>query len=492
MKTATIKGVPMAIQRDGWWMDGLQRKPRPEGRPHSRDMRSPLLLLALIALGDALVWNVVPGLSLAVFALALVGAAALLAQSLSPRRACAAGATACLAVAPIVELVQPLSVFLMLLGLTFSLCLIAGIRPAHFVQATHRYPWLAVMTSVQDASNSARRFGQVDLPRVDLRQWVMGWALPLGLGLVFLLLFAGANPLIETFFDGLGRLDLPNIPPSRIVFWLLLALLIQCALVAHRLRAPLTATHPARHTVRQPGLLNPASVTRSLVLFNALFALQTVSDVAFLYGASELPKGMSYATYAHRGAYPLLVTALLAGAFAVLARPFTDDSRILRTLLLVWLAQTLLLVIASATRLEVYVDVYGLTRLRVAAAIWMSVVALGLSLVIWQVFKRHSTLWMLVRCAILGIATLYVTAFIDIDGHIIDYNLKPSVRTDKHYICSLGEGVVPRMYGVTSNGPSEFCAGTYHMPDVSTPRDWREWGLRNWRLRRDLHQRSFH
>ena len=52
-------------------------------------------------------------------------------------------------------------------------------------------------------------------------------------------------------------------------------------------------------------------------MFNALFAVQTVLDLTYLWGGVALPDGMTYATYAHRGAYPLIVTALLAAGFVL-------------------------------------------------------------------------------------------------------------------------------------------------------------------------------
>ena len=66
---------------------------------------------------------------------------------------------------------------------------------------------------------------------------------------------------------------------------------------------------------------------RSLVLFNLLFAVQTVMDVHYLWRGAALPDGMTYATYAHRGAYPLIVTALLAAGFVLVAmRPAATPS----------------------------------------------------------------------------------------------------------------------------------------------------------------------
>ncbi len=71
---------------------------------------------------------------------------------------------------------------------------------------------------------------------------------------------------------------------------------------------------------RAEGLLfGRAAILNSLVVFNALFAIQTVMDLLFLWGGVRLLDGMSHAEYAHRGAYPLIVTAILAGAFVLAA-----------------------------------------------------------------------------------------------------------------------------------------------------------------------------
>ncbi|WP_213030895.1 DUF4153 domain-containing protein, partial [Acinetobacter baumannii] len=72
-------------------------------------------------------------------------------------------------------------------------------------------------------------------------------------------------------------------------------------------------------SVRTVGFFGVATILRSLILFNLLFALQTVLDMTYLWGKLALPNDLSYATYAHRGAYPLIVTALLAAGFVLIA-----------------------------------------------------------------------------------------------------------------------------------------------------------------------------
>ena len=107
-----------------------------------------------------------------------------------------------------------------------------------------------------------------------------------------------------------------------------------------------------------------STILRSLILFNLLFAIQTVLDVTYLWGNAKLPDDISYASYAHRGAYPLILTALLAAGFVLAAmKPGgpAEQSAIIRPLVYLWVAQNVLLVASSILRLDLYVEIYLLT-----------------------------------------------------------------------------------------------------------------------------------
>ena len=137
---------------------------------------------------------------------------------------------------------------------------------------------------------------------------------------------------------------------------------------------------------------------RSLVLFNLLFAVQTAMDIHYLWRGAALPDGMTYASYAHRGAYPLIVTALLAAAFVIVAmRPGSDAERspLMRALVFLWVGQNVLLVVSSILRLDLYVETYLLTYWRVAAFIWMLIVAAGLILIVVRIVTYRSNAWLI-------------------------------------------------------------------------------------------------
>src|SRR6202035_4249303 len=136
---------------------------------------------------------------------------------------------------------------------------------------------------------------------------------------------------------------------------------------------------------------------RSLILFNALFALQSGLDLTYLWGGASLPDGLNHAEYAHRGAYLLIATALLAAGFVLIAmRPGgpSEQSGLIRPLVLAWIGQNILLVISSIFRLDLYVATFSLTYLRLAALVWMILVAVGLLLILIQIVWHKTHYWL--------------------------------------------------------------------------------------------------
>ena len=165
---------------------------------------------------------------------------------------------------------------------------------------------------------------------------------------------------------------------------------------------------------------------RTLVVLNLLFAAQIILDGRYLLLGGKLPEGMTYATYAHRGAYPLMATALLAGGLVLAVfRPggVAEASKWARWLVLVWISQNVVLMLTAAWRLGMYVEVYSLTRLRIAAAVWMLLVAGGLVLLLWRISVGRDNVWLTGRTMGWALAVLYVCCFVPFDPMIAGYNV---------------------------------------------------------------------
>ncbi len=248
---------------------------------------------------------------------------------------------------------------------------------------------------------------------------------------VFVWLFAQANPVIERLFAALAlpAFDWSLIP--RVVLWGVLGVMAWGAL---RPRPPrfLFGTFDGSGDIVLPGV-SLASVTLSLAAFNALFAAQNLMDLAYLSHLAALPQGITLADYAHRGAYPLIVTALLAGLFVLVTmRPHsrTAASPLVRRLVTLWIAQNLLLVASAALRTWDYVEAYSLTILRLSALLWMALVAVGLVLVLWRILRGKSARWLInANLAAAGVLLTGV-AFTDLGAVSARWNVAHSREID--------------------------------------------------------------
>lgn len=270
------------------------------------------------------------------------------------------------------------------------------------------------------------------------------WLPLIGTGL-FLALFAAANPIVS---DAFARIDLVGLVARlsfiRLGFWLLIA-----ALLWPLFRPRLPPLAPP--SVRDPDRLLPGftigSVTLALIAFNAVFALENGLDLAYLWSNARLPAGMTFAGYAHRGAYPLIATALLAGLFVLATlRPGSAMARqpAIRRLVTLWIAQNVLLVASTILRTLYYIDAYSLTRLRIAALIWMALVVIGLVLIFWRIARGRSGTWLINANAAVGLLALAACAFVDLGTVSADWNVRharevggPGVQLDLCYLNQL-------------------------------------------------------
>ena len=298
--------------------------------------------------------------------------------------------------------------------------------------------------------------------QIGLRRVIPLLALPLAGGALFIALFAQANPVIASLFAALRlpAFDWDLLP--RMITWAVFALFAWGVL---RPRPPrrLLGTLDATGDVMLPGF-SLASITLSLVLFNVLFAGQNLMDLAYLSGAAALPQGITLADYAHRGAYPLVATALLAALFVVMtSRPGSSAaaSPVVRRLVAGWIAQNVVLVFSAAWRTWDYVAAYSLTELRIAALLWMGLVAVGLVLVLLRMLRAKSLGWLInANLASAGLL-LSVVSFVDLGAVSANWNLRHAAEIDGDgaaldlcYLQRLGPAALPALDGLTQRSPA--------------------------------------
>ena len=248
---------------------------------------------------------------------------------------------------------------------------------------------------------------------------------------IFAALFAAANPVIESWFKSLSTPQFDFQFVLRILLWTVLTW-FAWSLMRPRLKLRLFGTFDGRGDLHIPGL-SASSIVLSLIAFNALFLMQNAMDAAWLWGLLPLPDGLTLAAYAHRGAYPLIVTALLAALFVLVAlRPGSTTANIglVRVLVSLWIAQNLFLVFNAALRTLDYIAAYSLTVLRISALLWMGIVALGLVLVLWRMLSDKSAAWLInSNLAAVGIL-LTAVCFVDLGAISAQWNIRHAREMD--------------------------------------------------------------
>jgi len=485
MQTFILRGLPRGLARDAWWMSDAVADVEEVaqdaggtrgGRLHSKDpaLWALALLIALLILADWLFWERYIGISLAGFALVLHGCLWILTRDeATPRSTAFHLATALASVLPSVELVQTLSVLFLIAGLMVNAARVAlgddGLE-AGIWRAVMRLPLTPVFALSRDL-----RTVQIDLPAgVGLVRLAHRWGLPLVGSLFFISLFAMANPVLETWLTRFLRIELELPGVMRLLFWALLGAVLWPLLVPRRQYALLTGGRQVPLTGTLPGA-NDLSIANGLIVFNLLMFGQNMLDAATLLGAIALPDDMTLSQYVRKGAYTLIATAMLAGGFAIAARPFVKGSARLSGLLYIWLAQNAVLVLSGGYRLGLVIEAHGLSHMRIYGGLWMLVVLVGLGLIAWQIAKGRSTGWLWQRNFAVVAGVLYLCCFVNF-GHIIAASQieRGSVSS---YMCTLGVHSAGAFKG------RSFHECDRHFLNGPVFHSWFDWGFRDARVR---------
>jgi hypothetical protein len=430
--------------------------------------------LALVALADFLFFKHPPGWTVGGYALALLIVLLLRFGDTLGRAKSATFIAAMAGLAAAMALEPGAIAFALTLVLLAGLPLLARrgwtSRGGEWIRRYASFALAGWLIVVRDARLTRRRTASDSGP--SLARTLRAWIVPAILTLGFFLIFVAANPVLERLVDRLREewdwiftYIVRHLHADRIVFWLVTAAgvwtLLRGRARARKRRRP----GPPLIDVNWDRRLSSDFAVRCLILFNLLFLAQSGMDAVYLFGGAQLPEGMTYARYAHRGAYPLVATALLAALFVLMAfRPGgpAESSATARRLVFAWLAQNVFLTFTAHWRLHLYVEVYTLTRLRVAAGIWMALVAGGLALICLRIVARRSNEWLVGANALMTLGVLYVCAFVPFNTVIADYNVAhcrelngEGPELDLGYLELLGPGALPALNRYLDHQPAD-------------------------------------
>lgn len=277
---------------------------------------------------------------------------------------------------------------------------------------------------------------------------------------VFGALFAGADAAFADLLSGLIPDASVDDGPWR---FLLFLLGLVGALAAARLTA--APLHWDRLEIRPGRARSRWEWALPLVVLNLLFATFIAVQLAVLFGGYDKvlsETGLTYSEYARQGFWQLLFATLLTLAVIALAtrwapRSTAGDRTLVRAVLGTLCVLTLVVVASALRRMDLYVDAYGLTRLRVSVAameLW-----LGLVIVLIMMAGAYGVKWLPRAIAASAAAAVLAFGLASPDGLVAERNVQRYERTGKidiDYLQELSADAVPALDGLPE--PLRTCA----------------------------------
>lgn len=182
-----------------------------------------------------------------------------------------------------------------------------------------------------------------------------------------------------------------------------------------------------------------------------LFALFIVIQARYLFGghANITIEGYTYADYARRGFYELLMVSFMTMLLALAVNSMTHRKRereaLFRALTGIMIGLTLLLLAAAYYRLHLYQDAYGFTRIRVMSGVfmfWLGVLLITLLVTI----LRHTPNWFGMGVLLTAAGFVLTLNVINMDGFIARQNITrfdDSGKLDVAYLLTLSDDAIP-------------------------------------------------
>ena len=235
----------------------------------------------------------------------------------------------------------------------------------------------------------------------------------------------------------------------------------------------------------------PLTVNTVLIMIAAVYLVYLFSQLAYFAGGFSgiLPEGYTTAEYARRGFFEMawlcaINLAILALAVGLVAK--RDTAPLPTRLICLFIGiVTLFLVVSASAKMFLYIDTYGLTRLRVLTQV--IIFFLGITNVLvctWLFVPKLPYMKAVLLCALVIGA---VVAWADVDTVVARYNVSAYQSgklesIDVDYLDSLGNGAVPYIAELTQDGNPEVAEAAANALQVYfnvAPEDFRDWNYVN-------------
>ena len=236
----------------------------------------------------------------------------------------------------------------------------------------------------------------------------------------------------------------------------------------------------------RPGRVSPITTGILLGAVCGLYLAYLFSQLAYFWGGLSgiLPEGYTLAEYARRGFFEMAWLSAINLTLVLSCSALTAGERkkpgVILGFCLFLIGVTLFLIGTASAKMLLYIDAYGLTRLRVltqTVMVWMAISAIAVG--IRLVKPRFAYMKGVILAALtLGCALLWL----DVDTQVARYNVRAyqsgTLETvDMTHLSQLGYGAIPYLQELTGDSDPEIAdraVSILYYKDVTRP-DLRSW-----------------
>jgi hypothetical protein len=323
--------------------------------------------------------------------------------------------------------------------------------------------WIENLRAVVPAS--MRWFGRAELDNqqlANIRSALRGVLITLPIAAVFTLLLSSADVVFGDFTGRVLSFFLPESAASVIEQFLLIALFTVISLTAFWIMVndrPEAPEEPSPQEKPRRFRLNMIEASTVLGSVNFLFVAFVVIQARYFFGgeANITAQGYTYAEYARRGFYELLAVSFMTMLLLVTLESLTyrkrEEENMFRSLVLLMVALTLVILIAAFQRLNLYENAYGYTRIRVMSGTFMIWLAVALGILLITILRHRSEMFW-IGCIVTGLGFVLTLNLMNMDGFIASHNIarfEDTGKLDVGYLLSLSDDAIPTVVTLIDN-----------------------------------------
>lgn len=283
-----------------------------------------------------------------------------------------------------------------------------------------------------------------------LTQVVKGILIAIPVLFIFLLLFSSADLIFQKYVSDLISINIKLEIIFRSIL-ILIATLVYIGAYTYSLR------EKENQIVSQENNKNHSlgHIESSILLgsVNVLFFIFILVQLTYLFGGENniSTQGFTYAQYARRGFFELIVVAVISLLLLLTIEKYvikkdTDHALGFKILSTALVAQVILIMLSAFTRLSLYEQAYGFTILRLFVHAFLILITVVFCLLLYKIYKDKRENFFAFRVFISIVLFLAVMNFLNPDAFIARRNIERFATTGKldiYYLSHLSSDAIP-------------------------------------------------